>query len=220
MRAKSDLLDKIVDLIIVILGISIAFSLNKCQESQKQSEMTDFYIVNMVQELEEDSIGFTYAIKDCRNDLEYLEMFDSLYHANHPHILDTLASFVLKVNNFNHYHINATSYNSIITTGNVSLINDLDLKKAMVSYYEYDGQIVFGEEVFRDYLEDLNDFLNDKLLFSKARFTDKNVLEYTEMQNNIMKMASSIGQKRRIYLQAQKKRSELKEAILTHQNKD
>ncbi|WP_421873175.1 DUF6090 family protein [Marinoscillum sp.] len=216
MSNKSSILDKMIDLVIVILGISIAFSLNKCQETQKQSEMTAFYLSNMIQELDEDSLGYVYAIKDCDGDLEYLGKVDSLYQSGYPHTLDTLANLVILVNNFNHYAINATSYNSIITTGNVSLINDLDLKKAMVSYYEYDEQILFGEGVFWDYLEDLNDFLNDKLIFYNRQFTDDQVLEYTAMKNNLMKMASSINQKRRIYKQAEKRRLKLKEHILSH----
>ncbi|MEQ8474172.1 MAG: hypothetical protein RIC35_23455 [Marinoscillum sp.] len=213
MPTKSSLGDKLLDLIIVILGISIAFSLNKCQEARKQTQMIGFYVTNMIQELDEDGLGLVHAIKDCEGDLEYLQLVDSLYRANHPHVLDSLARLILKVNNFNHYGINATSFNSIMTTGNVSLIRDLDLKTSMVNYYEYQSQVDFGEEVFWNYLDDLNDFLNDKLIFNEARFTDERILEYTAMQNNIMKMASSIGQKRRIYLVAQRRRDKLKDQI-------
>lgn len=213
MPTKSNLGDKLLDLIIVILGISIAFSLNKYQEVRKQTQMTEFYVANMIQELNEDSLGLVYAIQDCDADLKYMEMVDSLYKVKHPNVLDSLALLVIKVNNFHHYRINATSFNSIMTTGNVSLIRDLDLKTAMVNYYEYQGQVDFGESVFWEYLDDLNDFLNDKLIFGEARFTDEKILGYTAMQNNIMKMASSIGQKKRIYLIAQRRRDKLKDQI-------
>ena len=157
------------------------------------------------EELKSDSLDLHDALEDCNEIVALLYRLDSLDKVNYPHEEDTLRKVIYRVNNFTNFGINATSYKSLVSSENISLITDLQLKEDLVSYYEFQGEIDFANQIFMQFLNESNDYLNDKFLFAEGRFTVTGILRQTEMRNNLTKLLSSIYQKKRKYLEAEER---------------
>ena len=158
---------KIVDLLIVIVGISIAFKLNTWNASKK----TELEAINYVESFYEENVVNASSLVSA---LKYSEL--------NKRNIDTLKQILLSKNykdkrlkvlissmmGMVNYSPSTTTMENIMASGEFELIKDIELRKQIIStYYTYDGTSKL-EELLTNYIETyLTPFF-----FNNIRFSD------------------------------------------------
>jgi hypothetical protein len=132
---KINWMDHLVNLVVVIAGITIAFGLNKCSESNLLEEDKEAITVSLQSDLQKDIIG----LKD-HYELDSVTVFaikwliDSKDLDNNS---DSLNWSLSKLSEFSRFTSNSVTYEGIKNTNRLNLF-DLELRNQMIQYYLLD----------------------------------------------------------------------------------
>jgi len=151
------------EILLVVIGILIALQINNLNEEKKAKRLAATYLENLRLDLEADLI----ALESASNDLDKFEK-EGYYSLNvlegKISEIDTIKFLKSLVWN-NHFHLyqpSRSTYEDLIGSGNIKLIQNNDLKVALSKYYIKDdwmGQFsqrakdtywyVMREEIFK-----------------------------------------------------------------------
>lgn len=127
------------EIILVVLGILIALSINNWNELNKNKEKEYKYLSNINRDVIGDSLSLERSwFKNRQKKIEYLELAKKYVMGNYIPT-DTL----LFINNVGFGGINSRAsftgssrtYNELVSTGNLSLISNDSIRNMIVSYY-------------------------------------------------------------------------------------
>lgn len=170
----------IIELLVVFLGITAGFVLQNNKEENADKELEQKYVVgihadvlenieNLQEGIKSDSLWLAknrYAVK--------LIAFDSLS-------LDSATSLIKTMISYSEFSEQTTTYENLLNSGNLNLIEDYDLKQKIVEYHKEFENFQLLETYFHDYYsETLTPFLMTYFdLFSQkltATNTHKSIL--------------------------------------------
>jgi len=147
------------EVIIVILGLSIAFSINRWWESHKNDESRREYLESLISDLgheeehlQENVAMFNQKINLVRHIYPY---FGGLQDGR-----DTIARQVFELAAAVHFHHHEIGYKTLLNSGDLSLFEDFELRKALEDHYsnhalielDYSRPNIINERHFGDYL--------------------------------------------------------------------
>ena len=127
------------EIVLVVFGILIALQVNNWNENRKDKNKETLYLTNIREEIMGDSLYYERGwFKSYPRKLEGLLNAKNYVMGNYK-IKDTIAflnsaSYGGKYS-IGNFGINSRTYEELISTGNLSLISDPDLKNRIVSYY-------------------------------------------------------------------------------------
>ncbi len=141
------------EILLVVIGILIALQINNWNEKRKSDVLTTIYLNNLKSDLQSDLSG----IDKTKRDIDFFEE-EGYYSLN---VIDGkidsidkkrfLKSLVLN----NHYPIfqpSRSTYDDLINSGNIKLVNENDLKVALSKYYlQNDWWEQFGQRAKNTY---------------------------------------------------------------------
>ena len=141
------------EIVLVVIGILIALSINNWNENRKEKKLAKTYLENLKLDLETDINALELALKD----LNFFEK-EGYYSLNvlegKIEEIDTvkfLKSLILN----NHYHLHQPStstYEDLISSGNIKLLQNNDLKIELSKYYlKNDWMAQFGQRARETY---------------------------------------------------------------------
>lgn len=180
------LLYAIGEIILVVIGILIALSVNNWNQENKDHKLGEDYLLRIHRDLVQDTISFRQIIisnNAMREDIKRL--FDTLYHGVHNvkqvkcmgSIYDRALDQVFSPND--------NTYKGMISSGTLGLIQNTELKEEIVDLYsEYDqkralftgiGQwmitVATAETIQTDFIK-FNDGVSD--IFTKPEMLNEN----------------------------------------------
>jgi hypothetical protein len=144
---KISWLDHLVNLIVVITGISIAFMLNNWQESKKVKKLQEVYIQSMIDDIDEDIAELDSLVME---DQENLKIFRRVLNANtKPLSDDSLSLAISKIAQLSSFSSRNITYESVKSSGKFELLS-LKLRIDIIEFYHsgYD-QIEEIEEYYK-----------------------------------------------------------------------
>ena len=127
------------EIVLVVIGILIALQVNNWNEQRKDKNKETLYLTNIREEIMGDSLYYENGwFKSYPRKLEGLLTAKSYAMGNY-NIKDTIAflgvaSYAGKYS-IGNFGINSRTYEELVSTGNLSLISDPELKNRIVSYY-------------------------------------------------------------------------------------
>jgi hypothetical protein len=144
---KKYLLYAIGEILLVVIGILIALQINNLNQERKQNNLTSIYLNNLKLDLLYD----LETIKDGMNKLAFYEE-EGYYSLNviEGKIIEVDKTRFLKSliynNHFQPIQPSRSTYQDLISSGNIKLIKNNDLKVALAKYYqENDWWEQFGQ---------------------------------------------------------------------------
>ena len=170
----------IIELLVVFLGITAGFVLQNDKEQNQNKEFEQKYIV-----------GFRDNVAENIESLQEGIQRDSLWLAESTYALKLIATASLKLDSANsliksmiyysEFSEQTTTYENILNSGNLNLIEDYDLKQKIVEYHKGLEDFQLLETYFHDYFSEtlmpflmINyDLFNQKLTISN---THKSIL--------------------------------------------
>ena len=183
------------EILIVIIGISIAFGLNRCSENSKNRALKNQYLTNLIKDVEADKLLLQNNVEALQVKIEKCTALLPQLTESNPDPLNYMNTVfeIVRITNFNPKDV---TYQTLINSGDLKLFDDFKLKTAIethYSYYEemmqsYERQENIVSKYLGDYLVHNADY--DNIAKGKSPFQDLKLLK-----NIVQSMRGSIGLK-------------------------
>lgn len=126
--------DHILNFLAVIIGVSLAFYVSSSAEKSRRDLEVEAAKQSFIDELVSDREVFvTYQIPGNEEQLEALQKIVEMSQTGEVDSLDERFDYLLDINN---YAVSSTTFNSLASSGKLSLIQDFDLRKDIASYHQ------------------------------------------------------------------------------------
>lgn len=139
-KLKKYLIYAIVEILLIVVGILLALSLNTWQNNNKDSTIERDYISDLIIDIRQDTSYFnTRRIKNIKKKIDALKQAKA-YLLGDYQINDTLL-FLNSVGYGARYSrviatSNSSTYTELVSTGNLRVIKDKEIRKEIINYYE------------------------------------------------------------------------------------
>lgn len=177
MNLNIDWRSKIIDLLIVIVGISIAFRLNTWNETIKMDLEEQDYIESFYEENTANEINLVSALKFSESNKKDIDTLKQILLANnytHKRI-KILAASMMGIASYNPSII---TMENITASGEFKLIQDIELRKQLISTYNAYNNTLKLESILTEYI---NEYLTP-FFFDNVRFSD-----FSSIHSNFIK---------------------------------
>ncbi len=152
MSKRINWLNYLIELIVVIIGITIAFALNNWWDAHKNQTLEHQYLNSLLGDLQNDAAELDTTIQYNQTKLIFLKRFLKTQVQPRRIVTDT-ASQALETMLSNYFPVfKLNSYESMKNSGDFNLILDYGLKEFIVSYYKQIEELKILENYFQDFL--------------------------------------------------------------------
>lgn len=134
-----------IELAIVIVGVTIAFWLNTLAEDAKEQANLGNYYLELQSDLNADRRELLSCVKTNRAKRDSMYKAIRLYFKDAPEA-DSVKYYSMMVGNYNFFHPTDITYVTMVNSGDLKLINDLELKRNLVALYDQYEDIVMLQE--------------------------------------------------------------------------
>ena len=135
LNLKIDWSAKIIDFLIVIFGITIAFQLNNWNESRKSDLKERNYIESFYNENTANKASLMHALNFSVSNKKNIDTLIQIIQAKNytDKRINTLLPSMLQISNYSH---STTTMENIKASGEFELINDINLRKELINVYK------------------------------------------------------------------------------------
>jgi len=178
-RQKINWLNHFIELVVVVIGITLAFMLNNWREGYVDHQLEKKYLNSFMDDLNFDRVQLDSLIlynetklKDINRLITFLKNKD----VENDSVLIVFAQMMM----FTPFDPNVTTYQSIKNAGDFGLISDYRLKENLIKYYQNLESKKYFDNLFNSYLNDyIIPFALENINFEEQRFVNrKNLLHY------------------------------------------
>ena len=128
----------LVDLVVVIIGVTIAFAIGNYAESQKNKAEKNIFLQAMLKEIENDiEVYNSHQIPVNQDHVNKVDELIEIIKDTQNYSEDTIAHYFERaIFRFNNWLIGDATYKSITSTGKIDLVENYDLKMEIIQLYE------------------------------------------------------------------------------------
>ncbi|WP_074408917.1 MULTISPECIES: DUF6090 family protein [Aquimarina] len=144
------------EILIVIVGITIAFNLNQCAEEKKDKNLRDTYLENLKIDILADKEELTKNLKTL---VKYKKDAETIAKVLNDTTIEnyTITTKVFSISPLIEFTPQDITYKTLVNSGDFTLFNDISLKSAIQKHYSSDLQKVTKayerqEIIHREYL--------------------------------------------------------------------
>ncbi|MDO1501382.1 DUF6090 family protein [Winogradskyella maritima] len=184
------------EIIIVIIGITIAFSMNKCAESRSNTKLKEQYLTNLKSDIEADRLQLENNIEAIDKKIKVCEQIIPVLNTNSQQGMSLLTN-VFEIVEYENFNSKKTTYLTLVNSGDLKLIEDFELKTAIQQHYSN------YEEMADDYIRHtslIQDYLGNYLV-NNADYDQMNqgnspFLDEIKLKNIVRALLQSFVDKR------------------------
>lgn len=125
----------LLDLLVVIIGVTIAFGLNSWRESSRESAQEDIYIESLQNDLSKDLEMLEDLIARQELNLSRINLLIEMKHSGEI-VADSLSPCFRSMNYSIAFTPLSTTFRSLESSGKMDIISDFALRKELISYYD------------------------------------------------------------------------------------
>jgi len=159
-------LDKFIEILVVIIGITIAFWLNNWNQERNDRSLEKKYMESLVYDINSDIEELTTMVDTFTyfNKLN-AELVNGL--TNKSLKKDSLPLYIFCMISVSEFHPQDNTYETLKSSGNFNLLKTFELEKEItVLYNEYYKQIDFIDEIHQNnVMNDLNLYISERVSF-------------------------------------------------------
>lgn len=132
---KSNWKEYLIELVIVIIGITVAFSLNNMAEESKENKLENKFVADVRADLQRDSSNLAQSVKFNEGKVESLEKIIMLVSSDQERqYQDSLLSSIGIIGNYVFFYPESFTLNSLLQSGDFKLLTSDQLKKELLRY--------------------------------------------------------------------------------------
>jgi hypothetical protein len=132
------LLYAIGEIVLVVIGILIALQINISNENQKLKKQERHYLNRLIEENKKDVFNFNLEIERLENNNTKIKEFsEALINRNFSDtlLLQRASDYMIYGSLYPVFNPSVSTYQDLASTGNLSLIEDTDLRDQIVGHY-------------------------------------------------------------------------------------
>ena len=204
--SKRKLVDYVMEFVIVLLGISIAFWLSNLGEKRKENRLEEVYLNQLNDDLIEDINSFRRTqefneikIESLNKGISYIEKESGKL------VADTIVKYAFLVGNYNFFYPSNHTYLTLQQSGDLAFIRNQELKKKLVSLYQSYDAIkteqtnliqALDDNFFPDLYENV-DMITGKVVSKDYFKTSKctNFIAFTKQQTEQLKRLGALSER-------------------------
>ena len=187
------------EILIVIIGISIAFSINKYADNTKTNKLRNQYLINLRKDIEADKNQLESNIKMIDAKIQITQEILPLLNSSN----NNSKMKVFQIANLVNFTPQDITYQTLINSGDLNLINDFDLKTNIEKHYAgykvllkaYERQEAIHKDYLGKYFIENVDY--DKMRKGESGFSNqkllKNIVQSISGSLMIKKQASELA---------------------------
>ncbi len=200
---------KFIDLLIVIIGITIAFKVNTWAESKKTALDVNSYITSFYSENKINNAAIISAIeytKQSKSNIDTLKSILLNKKYNDPRIKNLSASLMGMAS----FKPTTTTMENILASGEFEMIQNITLREKLISTYNYYDTAIILEEILNSYINEyITPFFFENVRFSDFSSINSNFIENPMFENIVFGFDVLLQQEINGYQEALEKIQEL-----------
>ena len=198
-KLNIDWKSKLIDLLIVIIGITIAFQLNNLNESNKSKTQEKNYLKSFYEENRDNESNLSLALEfayKTRNDIDTLKQILLLKNYEDDRI-KSLSASMMALSDFSPSLI---TMENITASGDFELIGNFEYREKIIDTYNSYQTTSQLENILSDYV---NEYVTP-FFFKNVRFSDftslkENFIKESEFENIVLGYDALLTQKLKGY---------------------
>lgn len=171
------------EILIVIIGITIAFSLNRCSENAKQAKLEQQYLKSLKEDIDTDRNSLSSNLEKLEKKKELLQTSFRYFNPTIPKRDSLLASSFFNSAQVIEFSAKNTTYQTLINSGDLNIISNFELKTSIQEHYrnygklqqDYDRMVNISKKYIADYYIYNLDF--DKFRKGEQAFSNEKLLK-------------------------------------------
>ena len=170
------------EILIVIIGISLAFAMNKWGEERANKVQKEQYLQSLKQDIKEDKAQLENNIIEINKKVDISTDLLPLLNTNKPE-KNTKLRGIYQLAQLTNFTPKDFTYQALVNSGDLKLLDDLELKKAIEKHYSHYKAIKDAytrqETINKDYLGSYFIYNTDYDLIreGKSPFKDEKLLK-------------------------------------------
>jgi len=171
------------EILIVIIGISIAFSLNKCAESRQDKKLELLYLKNLKNDIETDKHNLEESLKQLTAKQETLSKTFRYFNPSLSKRDSILITNFFQVARIIEFSPKSVTHQTLMNSGDLKLISNFELKTTIQEHYrnysalqqDYDRMVNISKKYIADYF--IYNLDMDKFRQGEKAFNDERLLK-------------------------------------------
>ncbi len=200
---KSFFINKAFDLLIVVVGVTIAFQLGSLKERRDQKRLQLFYMESLVNDLDQDLLQYDENLRELLADQKEVYSCVARIEAKED-VRDSLGLVVFNILSYKTFEGNRNTYSTILSGNGLSIIEDPIIRNSMLEYYRLYASIERFESNYTNHVSRIHDYFSLYIDYNNAQniprtdilqnIRTKNLLTISavQLQNGIWRYEESI----------------------------
>ncbi len=124
------------EILIVIIGISIAFSLNKCAENSKNENEKNQYLNSLINDVKVDKTVLEANVAALEKKIRTADEVLPILNSESPDKMSVVGK-IFQLVNLIEFTPKDNTYQTLINSGDLKLFDDFEVKTAIEKHYSY-----------------------------------------------------------------------------------
>ncbi|MEJ1242199.1 hypothetical protein WBG78_28885 [Chryseolinea sp. T2] len=181
--ARATVLDKLLDVAVVILGITIAFQVDRWKESSDRASREESYLRGMMIDLDRDIQEYQDNMKDLNRHRQMINR-SLMRLSKDEDISDSLGYIVLSMLRPKTFEGHNNTYVTITTTDGIGILRTDSIRDLAVEHYRLYSSLLKFESRYAEQLTYFKTFFTPHLNFNRAgRLVSKGIAKDIQTEN-------------------------------------
>lgn len=211
---KTMLTNKFFDLLVVILGVVIAYTVLTLKTTAEERTLETFHAQNMASDLAEDIHELEKNLNGIQGDYQGLVAYVQAYGQGKA-VGDSLATVITSILSLDTFEPHDNTYQSLIGAKGLSVFSEASLQRQVSNYYGNYRKIQRFEEVYTADILDIYHFFTPYCDYTNRKIVDKSVLDKVQTKNSLLIAAAQLEEGIESYEEALIAAKALQEALRT-----
>ena len=164
---RTTVFGKILDVAVVIVGITIAFQVDRWKESSDRASREESYLHAMMADLDKDIKEYQDNIGDLSRDRELI--YRSLIRLTKAEdISDSLGFIVMAVLRTQTFEGHNNTYTKIMTSDGIDILSNTDVRELVIEHYRLYSSLSKFEARYLDFLAQFKVFFTPHVYFNRS----------------------------------------------------
>jgi hypothetical protein len=184
-KSGMTIFEKGLDLLAIIVSIYLALSIESCAEKRSEHKRLNTYYHNLLDEIAVDTTSLHDALESAEmhilNHKKHISYLGKYNTANQDSVIRCFTTMMQSII-FHTSHM--VSYNSMVLSGDIKLIEDLDVREKLIELDETYQSLKIYEDMYMDFMRnDLSRFYYDHFDMMVGEPIDPSYLGSIEYRN-------------------------------------
>lgn len=202
--------NKAFDLVMLILGVSIAFQVDNWKSDADKNKLESFYKERLLADVNADIHEMEENMKELKGDKKIVEAY---IPAMDKLPVDSLLGPLVAIMSLETFTANQNTYQTIIASTGLNTFSDRDLIEKLTEYYSSYTSIRRFESVYTTLILELNGHFVPYVVYDQRRIVDRNVAKMPATRNFLVLALSQLNTGVEDYTDAMERARALKSAL-------